>query len=98
VDGVSWSIGPTSGLDGSFRRNGHTGNYIIFDPNSALAGLAFPVTPDHYSMKFGPGVACTVILNPEKRKVGSSILPLTTTSDLRRRTFSDRKSATHGAR
>jgi hypothetical protein len=65
VDGVSWSIVPTSGLDGNFPvGTDPTGKYIVFDPNSALAGLAFPVTPDHYSMKFGPGVTAqaTVVL------------------------------------
>jgi len=43
------------------------------------------------------GQSCMVILNPEKRKAGGSTPPLTTTSDLRQRALSGRKSATRDA-
>ncbi len=33
-----------------------TGNYIVFDPNSDIGFIAFPVTPGHYSNRFGPGI------------------------------------------
>ena len=41
-----------------------TGQYIVFDENSDLAFIAFPVTPDHYSTSFGPGITAqgTVVL------------------------------------
>ena len=39
------------------------------------------------------GPSCTVIRNPEKRKVGGSTPPLTTSSDLRKRLFSNQTSA-----
>ena len=54
-----------SGLGSDFP-SGPTppGNYILFDPNSDLADLAFPVIADHYSMKLGPGITAqaTVVL------------------------------------
>jgi hypothetical protein len=54
---VTWSIVPASQLGGRFTvGTDPTGNYIVFDPNSPLGFLAFPVTPGHYSQRFGPGV------------------------------------------
>lgn len=57
VDGVSWSIVPASQLSGQFPvGTDANGNYIVFDPNSALGFIAFPATPGHYSQSFGPGI------------------------------------------
>jgi hypothetical protein len=57
LDGVKWSIVPASQLDGQFAvGNDPTGQYIVFDPSSPLGFLAFPVTANHYSISFGPGV------------------------------------------
>jgi hypothetical protein len=57
LDGISWSIVPASQLGGRFAvGTDPTGNYIVFDPGSAIGFIAFPATPDHYSMKFGPGI------------------------------------------
>jgi len=54
---VTWSIVPASQLGGRFAvGTDPTGNYIVFDPSSPLGFLAFPVTPGHYSQKFGPRV------------------------------------------
>jgi hypothetical protein len=63
--GIGWSIVPTSQLGGRFTvGTDPTGNYIVFDPNSAIGFIAFPVTPGHYSMSFGPGITAqaTVVL------------------------------------
>jgi len=65
LDGVPWSIVPESQLGGRFAvGTDPTGMYIVFEGSSDLGFLAFPVTPDHYSMKFGPGITAqsTVVL------------------------------------
>lgn len=55
VDGVSWTT--TSQLNGQFPvGTDPNGNYIVFDPNSAIGFIAFPATPGHYSQSFGPGI------------------------------------------
>jgi len=62
---VSWSIVPESELGDRFAvGTDPTGQYIVFDENSDLAFIAFPVTPDHYSTSFGPGITAqgTVVL------------------------------------
>lgn len=58
LDGVGWSIVPGSQLSPAQFAVGTdpTGNYIVFDSSSGLGFIAFPVTPNHYSMSFGPGV------------------------------------------
>jgi hypothetical protein len=58
LDGISWSIVPASQLSPAQFVVGTdpTGNYIVFDPNSAIGFIAFPVTPNHYSTSFGPGI------------------------------------------
>ena len=57
LDGVKWSIVPASQLGGRFAVGTEpTGQYIVFDPSSALGFLAFPVTANHYSISFGPGI------------------------------------------
>jgi hypothetical protein len=65
LDEVPWSIVPESQLGGRFAvGTDPTGQYIVFDSNSDLGFLAFPVTPGHYSMSFGPGITSqsTVVL------------------------------------
>jgi hypothetical protein len=65
LDGVSWSIVPADQLGNRFPiGTDPTGNYIVFDPNSDLGFIAFPVTPGHYSNRFGPGIQTqgTVVL------------------------------------
>jgi hypothetical protein len=65
LDEVPWSIVPESQLGGRFAvGTDPTAQYIVFDGNSDLGFLAFPVTPDHYSMRFGPGITAqgTVVL------------------------------------
>ena len=55
--GVTWSIVPASQLAGRFAVGTDPGgNYIVFDPASALGFLAFPATANHYSTSFGPGI------------------------------------------
>ena len=57
LDEVAWSIVPASQLGGRFAvGNDPTGNYIVFDPASGIGFLAFPVTANHYSQSFGPGI------------------------------------------
>jgi hypothetical protein len=54
---VSWSIVDSSQLGDRFAVGVNpTGQYIVFDETSDLGFIAFPVTPDHYSQSFGPGV------------------------------------------
>ena len=57
LDEVAWSIVPASQL-GNRDAVGTdpTGNYIVFDAASPIGFLAFPVTANHYSMSFGPGI------------------------------------------
>ena len=65
LDGVSWSIVTGEQLTGQFAVGvDPTDRYIVFDPSSDLGFIAFPVTPNHYSMSFGPGVTAqsTVVL------------------------------------
>jgi hypothetical protein len=62
---VAWSIVPSSQLGGRFAvGTDPTGHYIVFDSSSPLGFIAFPVTANHYSMSFGPGVTtqATVVL------------------------------------
>ena len=57
INGVAWSIVPASQLGGRFPvGTDPSGNYIVFDPSSAIAFIAFPATPGHYSQSFGPGI------------------------------------------
>jgi hypothetical protein len=57
LSGVTWSVVPESQLGGRFAVGiDPTGNYIVFDPASPLGFLAFPVTANHYSISFGPGI------------------------------------------
>jgi hypothetical protein len=57
LEGVTWSIVPASQLDGRFTVGTDPGgNYIVFDPASPIGFLAFPATPNHYSVSFGPGI------------------------------------------
>jgi hypothetical protein len=62
---VSWSIVSGSELNGRFAvGTDPTDQYIVFDAASDLGFIAFPVTPNHYSMSFGPGITTqsTVVL------------------------------------
>jgi hypothetical protein len=57
INGVPWSVVPGSQLGNRFPvGTDPTGNYIVFDSASALGFIAFPVTPNHYSTTFGPGI------------------------------------------
>jgi hypothetical protein len=57
LNGVTWSIVPASQLGGRFTvGTDPTGKYIVFDPASPIGFLAFPVTANHYSISFGPGI------------------------------------------
>lgn len=57
LDGVKWSIKSTSELGTRFAvGTDPTGEYIVFDSASPIGILAFPVTANHYSISFGPGV------------------------------------------
>jgi hypothetical protein len=65
LDEIPWSIVPESELNGRFAVGvDPTGQYIVFDSGSDIGFIAFPVTPDHYSIKFGPGITAqsTVVL------------------------------------
>jgi hypothetical protein len=65
LDGVKWSIVPASQLGGRFAvGKDPSGQYIVFDQSSPLGFLAFPVTANHYSISFGPGITAqsTVVL------------------------------------
>ncbi len=56
LKGVAWSIVSGSQLGGAFVVGvDPTGKYIVFT-GSPLGFVAFPVTPDHYSTSFGPGI------------------------------------------
>jgi hypothetical protein len=57
LDGIGWSIVPASQLNGQFTVGTDPGgNYIVFDPSSAIGFIAFPATPGHYSQSFGAGI------------------------------------------
>ena len=58
MNGVSWSIVPASQLSTAQFPVGTdpNGNYIVFDPSSAIGFITFPATPGHYSQSFGPGI------------------------------------------
>jgi hypothetical protein len=57
LDEIAWSIVPGSELGDRFAVGvDPTDQYIIFDENSDLGFIAFPVTPNHYSTSFGPGI------------------------------------------
>jgi hypothetical protein len=65
LDEIAWSIVPGSELGNRFAVGvDPTDQYIIFDENSDLNFIAFPVTPNHYSTSFGPGITAqaTVVL------------------------------------
>jgi hypothetical protein len=54
---VSWSIVDESQLGDRFAvGTDPNGQYIVFDETSDLGFIAFPVTPDHYTVTFGPGI------------------------------------------
>jgi hypothetical protein len=56
LDEIPWAIVPESELDGAFAVGvDPTGQYIVF-PGSDIGFVAFPVTPNHYSTRFGPGI------------------------------------------
>lgn len=57
LNGLTWAIVPGSQLNPHMFVVGQdpTNQYIVF-PNSDLAFIAFPVTANHYSTRFGPGV------------------------------------------
>jgi hypothetical protein len=64
LDEVPWSIVTGSQLNGAFPvGTDPTDHYIVF-PGTDLAFVAFPVTPNHYSTRFGPGITAqsTVVL------------------------------------
>jgi hypothetical protein len=57
LDGVTWSIVSGSDLEGRFAVGVDPADqYIVFDITSDIGFIAFPATPSHYSMSFGPGV------------------------------------------
>lgn len=57
LDGAGWSTVPASQLNGQFTVGTDPGgNYIVFDPSSAIGFIAFPATPGHYSQSFGAGI------------------------------------------
>jgi hypothetical protein len=57
LDEVPWSIVSGSDLEGRFAVGvDPTDQYIVFDSDSDIGFIAFPVTPSHYSMFFGPGI------------------------------------------
>lgn len=65
LDEVPWSIVPESDLGDRFATGSDPGGqYIVFDEGSDLGFIAFPATPDHYSISFGPGITAqsTVVL------------------------------------
>lgn len=54
---VSWSIIPESELGDRFAvGTDPTSQYIVFDENSDLGFIAFPVTPGQYTVTFGHGI------------------------------------------
>ena len=64
LDEIPWEVVPADRLDGAFAvGTDPTGQYIVF-PGSDLSFIAFPLTPNHYSMSFGPGITAqsTVVL------------------------------------
>jgi len=57
VDGVAWFRVSGSQLGGRFAvGTDPTDTYVVLDPSSAIGFIAFPATPNTYSMKLGPGV------------------------------------------
>jgi hypothetical protein len=58
LNGLAWTIVTSAQLNPHMFVVGTdpTDHYIVF-PNSDLAFIAFPVTANHYSTKFGPGIS-----------------------------------------
>jgi hypothetical protein len=56
LDGVAWTIVSGSQLNGAFTVGTDPGDQYIVFPGSDLSFVAFPVTPNHYSISFGPGI------------------------------------------
>ena len=67
LSGVPWSIASSSAIPaGVFVVGTDPGDQYIVFPNSPLGFIAFPVTANHYSTSFGPGItaqATVVVLH-----------------------------------
>lgn len=56
LDEVAWTIESGSHLGGLFPVGTDPNNRYIVFPNSDLGFIAFPATPNHYSLRLAPGV------------------------------------------